>query len=221
MDPSWSLSVFEIVDGDRAAVFNQDPGHHRLLQDREVGVIPNRVEIRRSGVTTGTVADRRLHLSASELLGTIDVRIVWNARLLCRLEEDPAKRMRMRVLHDRKGAVGSMKRVIEFSVRFRADTIGKHIIIAPSGIPKLSPFILVAHISSHEDHTVEHARPAENAPARVVDDTVVEARLRHSTKAPVRFSVNLSGRRAGKAGEDRIGVSTSFDQCDGRIAAFA
>ena len=181
-------------------------------EQSQVRAIANGIDEGFLGAAAAAVAHGRLEIAAALLDCAVEVGIARNAERLGRFKEVFAQRMAVGRRDDAHRAVRPVVGVVEDGVGLGAAEIGQHVVVAPADVAERPPPVVVAAVTAHVHHHVEHAGAADCATARIGDAPAEKVRLRHGGERPVELRPPHPDRGARDAGKDRVRLPAGLDE---------
>ena len=206
-----------------AARYSTPRARPRSMTSRSTRASASRVRFGRStdgvdegflGAAAAAVAHGRLEVAAALLDRAVEVGIARNAERLRCLQEIFAQRVAVGRRDDAHRAVRPVVGVVEGGIGLGAAEIGQHVVVAPADVAERPPAVVVAAVSPHVHHHVEHAGAADRAAARVGDAPAEEICLRHRGERPVELRPPQADRGARDGGQRRVRLPAGLDEQD-------
>ena len=167
------------------------------------------------GRAADAVLRRELQIAGAGLLASIDVVVARNAELTRRADEGFGQFVTGADVRNSEWSVTAVIFAFAALVRFRFPEVRKHLVPAPSRIAQRGPAIVILRLAADVDETVDRARSAERASARIVDRTVLHPGLRLGLKPPVVHRVKHGLAVADRDVQPQVAIGrTRFEEHD-------
>jgi hypothetical protein len=180
-----------VLDADRLAVLDQDPGGAGLGHAGQVRPAQGRRQIGRRRAPALAVADGQVVGAKALLLVAVEVLGRGVARLAAGLDQGGVERALGLPARHVQRARAAVIGVAAAMVGFRALEVGQDLGIGPARQPHLPPLVVVARVAADIDHAVDRRAAAQALAARPPQLAIVEVRFFLGPEAPVLLALGL------------------------------
>ena len=179
------LSFAHIAQSDGALAGEHDAFDLRARDHSQIGTIENRLQktARRAPAAAGFLV--HLKIGGAEIVAGIEIPHFRNADFGGGFENGVENLPAGARLLDAPFSARAMKSAGAGVMVLHAFEQGQHIVPAPAFEAELPPAIVVLRLSAQIKHGVDGGRPADDAPARIVQRAAVEPRLALRLVKPV------------------------------------